>query len=877
LVRLRRYWKFGAALVLLLIAAQVTVNLVLRANRVRQSMIARLERTFGRRVEVRVFTFSLLPLPSLDADGITVGEDPAFGNEYFLRADRLSARLRMLGLLRGRFEFGTLSLDRPSLILVKNEEGRWNLERWLPPASSADPSGSRKIYGPQAPDVPTNRLAKIDISDGRLNFKLGDEKKPFAFTNVNGSIEQMAFGRWQINLEAQPWRSGVQLQTTGTIQVRGEVAGTSVRLRPARLQIRWTQASLADLVRLARGQDEGVRGIFDLEATAESGTKESRTNTAPSEWTFSLEARASQIHRWDLTQRADNPRLDLRWKGRWFPSDGTINIEEMLISAPKSNLRGTAALTTVPQTHFVIRVDSAGIQASDALAWYRAFEPGVAEGVSAEQYFTGGATFSGWPLKLEAAAFSSLGGRISVPGFPVPSRVGPAHGGTEKNAFVIEPVTVSWSEEKSGANKEREAQKGKSAAAANSIAIGLRYDFDSREGSVSLSGQAEKTESVLKTVAAFGKQLDRGWEWKGPASASLHRDWGNETTAGWNGQIEFLKGDLEIAGLNQPVIVKDAFLRWEHGKKSVALQNVEAFGGEWSGEIAENKIATEGEPRWRFRLHADSLSAADMDRWAGPRARPGWLQRLLPAVLGGSTGQNVDASDLLRRVDAEGEVSLDEFALDKLKLKQVHAQASLRDLHLRLQNCQAQWAGGTLQGNVAATFDAKPVYEVKLQANGLNLAQVPLAGKVADRMLGTLGGTLELKTEGVGRDALLDKLKGEGRIQLKKVEFRGWDVQASFAAGTPHVGASRWTDGEGFFHVSERSLEVNHLRLRAPQQEVSLKGSVSFGRETDLTLESATGSGKTKAQGPERVMQISGPLEGPKVAIQTVSAQQPGD
>src|SRR2546430_17580082 len=86
---------------------------------------------------------------------------------------------------------------------------------------------------------------------------------------------------------------------------------------------------------------------------------------------------------------------------------------------------------------------------------------------------------------------------------------------------------------------------------------------------------------------------------------------------------------------------------------------------------------------------------------------------------------------------------------------------------------------------------------------------------------------LELKTEGVGREALLDKLTGEGRLQLKKIEFRGWDVPASFAAGAPHVGVSRWTDGEGVFHVSARSVEVNHLQLRAPQEEISLKGSVS--------------------------------------------------
>ena len=76
-------------------------------------------------------------------------------------------------------------------------------------------------------------------------------------------------------------------------------------------------------------------------------------------------------------------------------------------------------------------------------------------------------------------------------------------------------------------------------------------------------------------------------------------------------------------------------------------------------------------------------------------------------------------------------------------------------------------------------------------------------------------------------------------------------------------------------HVSARSVEVNYLQLRAPQEEISLKGSVSFGREADLTLDSVA-STKTKTPRPERVMQISGPLEGPRVAIQTVAPQQPG-
>lgn len=866
---------------LFVFALQFGVNQILRAHRIHNALIARLERTFGRRVEVRAFTVSLLPLPSLGADGISVGEDPAFGNEYFLRADHFSARLRLLGLLRGRLEFGTLSLDHPSLILVKNADGRWNLERWLPPASLENIAPGKSAAAKPA-DIAASRLATINITDGRVNFKLGDDKKPFAFTSVKGSVEQVSFGRWQINLEAEPWRSGVQLQSTGTIQVQGEVAGTSVRLRPARLQIRWSRASLADFVRLARGEDEGVRGLFDLDATAESGTKNTRADAPAGEWSFSLNARASEIHRWDITQRADNPKAMLQAKGRWLPSNGNIDVDELALSGPKSNLRGKAGLSTVPQTNFFVSLDSAGIQASDALAWYRAFVPGVVEGVSADQYFTGGAAFHGWPIQLDAAAFSSFGGTLTLPGRKEPVRVGPAHGGMEKSAFVIEPVQVFWPktfEAKIEPAKKPEATKAKiQVPATTSMTLSLRYDFDAKEGSIGIVGATEAPDEPFNAAAAFGKQWNRGWDWTGALAANLQRDWGNAATAGWNGKIDFQKGELQIAGLNLPVKVKSANLQWRHGRKSASLQSVEAFGADWDGDVSENAPVASGAaiPRWRFKLHGSSITAADLDRWVGPRARPTWLQRLLPAVLGGSSAQPPDASEFLRTVDAEGDLSVDEFNLEKLKFRQLRAHATLRDLRLQLQDCQTQWAGGSLQGTLTATFDATPVYALDLQANGINLAQISLGGKISDRVTGTLGGTLSLKTEGIGRESLLEKLTGEGRVQLKKIEFRGWDLHTTMAAGAPHAGASKWTDGEGVFHVSGRSIEVNHLLVRTQQEEISLKGSVSFGREVDLTLGSAP-TGKVKSPHAEHVMQISGPLDGPKVAIQTVPAQQPGD
>src|SRR5881392_263183 len=354
--KLQKWWKLALAIVSTVIALQVGVSLLVRTHRGHAYLVAHLERAFGRQVEVEGFDARILPSPQLDANGVTVGEDPTFSHEYFLRAENLSANLRLMGLLRGHFEFGTLSLNKPSLILVRNSQGRWNLEKWLPPAKTI-PSQNARVYGPASPVAPVNRLEKIEFDEGRINFKTGDDKLPFAFTGVSGSVEQILPGRWQLQLAAQPWRSGVSLQSAGTIKVLGDVAGTSTRLQPAEITLHWSDASMADVFRLFRGQDYGLRGVFALDARAKSGLAK---EDGPGDWRFTVEGRAVQMHRWDLTERSDNPRLNVSVKGRWNVGAGTVVGEEIAVEGTRSNLRGMFRLVGGSTPSVELRLDSMG-------------------------------------------------------------------------------------------------------------------------------------------------------------------------------------------------------------------------------------------------------------------------------------------------------------------------------------------------------------------------------------------------------------------------------------------------------------------------------------------------------------------------------------
>src|SRR5207302_10060383 len=176
-----KWWKAAAGMAAAVVALQVAVSALVRTGRMHAYLTAHLERAFGRPVQVGSFGAHIFPRLQLYANEVTVGEDPAFGYEYFLRAEHLSAGLRWSGLLRGHFEFGTLFFSKPSLILVHNFQGRWNLERWLPSAKIAS-SQARPIYGPPSPAPPVNHLQRIEFDVGRINFKNQEEKLPFAFT-----------------------------------------------------------------------------------------------------------------------------------------------------------------------------------------------------------------------------------------------------------------------------------------------------------------------------------------------------------------------------------------------------------------------------------------------------------------------------------------------------------------------------------------------------------------------------------------------------------------------------------------------------------------------------------------------------------------------
>jgi hypothetical protein len=230
----------------------------------------------------------------------------------------------------------------------------------------------------------------------------------------------------------------------------------------------------------------------------------------------------------------------------------------------------------------------------------------------------------------------------------------------------------------------------------------------------------------------------------------------------------------------------------------------------------------------------------------------------------------------LRQVSAEGVLTADGVTIEKVKLANARARAILRDLHLRIEDAQAEWAGGSVRGEAQAVFSPVPKYEVAAEFEHINLAQLSWLAKAADRWSGLASGNVQLTTGGVGREELLKQLAGRGRLKLKTIQFLGWEVEASEQTGALHKGVSRWTSGEGTFTVTDRAVNFSGLHLETAHSRTLLLGSIDFGLNCNLVFRAVDAEKRVaKADTPGRLVQVSGPMAAPLVIVEPVTVSVP--
>ncbi len=279
--RKRRWlWLAVAAVATLLIVAIVPPLLSVSGLKGRITRL--MSASLGRTVRLSSVEMRLLPRPGFVLTDLTVEEDPAYGAEPILHANSVVASIRLLSLLRGRLEIGTVSVDEASLNLVRTPAGRWNLDSLFRTAAAKVQPGA----GGAGAGRPF-KLPYLEATNSRINIKNGLEKLPFSLVDTDFSFWQQSSGEWRIRLRGQPARTDLSLDPadTGVVRLEGSLRQASeLRKMPLHLDLEWREAQLGQLTRLVLGSDAGWRGDLTgelyVDGTAEAANIKTRLRAA---------------------------------------------------------------------------------------------------------------------------------------------------------------------------------------------------------------------------------------------------------------------------------------------------------------------------------------------------------------------------------------------------------------------------------------------------------------------------------------------------------------------------------------------------------------------------------------------------------------------
>ncbi|MBI4462852.1 MAG: hypothetical protein HY653_08110, partial [Acidobacteria bacterium] len=277
--------KRGLVLVLLGVLLLVGVPLAGSVIGLRGSVERAFERHWGRPVEISRAEVRLLPEPSLRAYGVKLVEWEEFGAEPFMHVEEARCRVKLAALLRGRLECARLHFLRPSLNVVRNHEGAWNLLRWLEGAGEVWPV--------------------LTAEEARINFKQGAEKKVYALAEARFALEVKPEA-WHIDLEARPFRSDRRLRETGRIRLNGTWKRTPDETGSSPLALSWEveRSALSQWVAFFTGHEPPVRANVALTGNVTGSVAALR---------LAGECTVEDLRRWDLIP----PRPVPRWRGSY--------------------------------------------------------------------------------------------------------------------------------------------------------------------------------------------------------------------------------------------------------------------------------------------------------------------------------------------------------------------------------------------------------------------------------------------------------------------------------------------------------------------------------------------------------------------------------
>jgi uncharacterized protein involved in outer membrane biogenesis len=716
----------AAIATLLLILFLVRPGLYKFRNRISASIGGAL----GRRVTIDNVHFHLLPRPGFDLQGLVIYDDPEFSPEPMIRADEVFAAIRFRSLFRGRLEIATLSATEPSINLVRNDQGRWNLASLLQRNAQIPAAPTQKLASASRPVFPY-----LEASSARINFKLGQTKKSYALMDADVALWQDSENSWAARIKAEPVRTDFHLTDTGLIQINALwQRAVNLRETPLNITVRWQNGQLGQITQLLTGKDRGWRGAVDFSAKL-SGTPEALQ--------IESQTAVEDFRRYDILD-TESVRLATTCSGQYNAVANTL--ASFLCKSPVNGgvlrVRGTAALGAQPPAYDLTFV-AEKIPLAPTVRLLRQLKKQIPSDLTAD-----GSLSAEFRAKRSAPEDSgATGGLVQHarrrPGMdprlstarhsPETQWTGSgaatnvrlsSNGGTDEFALGTIPLALT---SRSVLAQSKDAEPpgtylriGPVALTINDSAPVSAGGWISSSGYLfSLRGDAELRD-LFRLERVLGLPVARpAAEGSAKLDVSIYGPWQGFALPSTSGTAQLRNVHAEMYGLNAPIEIASAAISLT--PDLVAMQKISARVGNthWSGGVTALRHCVAAgvssgamrEPAalpvpgavpncvFRFDLAADQLSVGDIAEWLTrhPAKRP-WYRILNRDSSNSNSNDRLDLSPLLA-IQARGALHVGRFELKNLLTTQVATEVEVDRGKITLGDLRAQLLQGSHKGN----------------------------------------------------------------------------------------------------------------------------------------------------------------------------------
>ncbi len=824
-------WRIAAAAVL------VVALFVIRpgASHLKSRIIHSISAGVGRPVDIGSVRIRLLPRPGFDLENLVVYDDPAFGAEPIVRASEVTAAIRLTSLLRGRLEIARLDLTEPSLNLVRREGGHWNLEALLERSARIPMAPTGKTKAELRPGFPY-----IEGTSGRINFKHGPEKRPYALTNADFSLWQESENTWGVRLKAQPFRTDMNLNDTGLLQVSGtwQRAGT-LRDTPLQVDLEWSRAQLGQVSKLITGNDQGWRGDILLDL-ALRGT--------PAKLQISASTSVDDFRRYDITS-GQALRLAMHCEGEY--SSETTDFRQVTCDAPVGDGLITLSGNMSFSGHaYSIVMTAEKVPAAGLVALVRRAKKNLPDDLVAGGAVKGKLTIQ----KYSDSDSAQWQGSGEIADFQLSSA---------SNRGNIGPETVPFSiSDDKGVSLHRRAAGRRTTQPATEahIEIGPVLVRATRSGGATIRGFMNRTayDFGISGEAEIGNvlQLARMTGVPAPATSAeglaqldLHIA-GNWILPGNGFAAPLVTGaaklrNIQIGAHNSGLAAEIVSAEMQLAPDAVHILklNAKAAGTSWTGSVdLPRGCGTPDSCPVRFVLNTKGVSLTDLNDWVNPSLKRPWYRVLT---------LNSDARPLWwKSLHASGSITADRLQVHGVEAMHVASNLVLEDDKLRFTGLTADVLGGKHRGEWKVDFAKAPATCTGTGSlNGISLAAVATA--MDDRWVaGTANGNYEIK--GSCPTSFWGTADGTLHVEVAQGLF----PHVLIRDGTEPLQAGQL---RGDLRLHSGRIEFSEAELVSSEGTYQLTGTASLKRNIDLKL----------TRGPSEPTNvgysISGTLEAPRV------------